>query len=102
MLSDKHRNGNLTILEDLALVDGKTREMAGVLRSLDLPETVLLVTGRSEPAVVQAASNLKRVRTLPAAQLNVGDLVKYRHLVMTVEAVKVTQALWSPEQGAPA
>ncbi|MBF8299000.1 MAG: rplD [Dehalococcoidia bacterium] len=98
MLSDKQRNGDLIVLQDLALGEGKTKEMADLLKALDASSTVLVVTAHPEAKVIHAANNLERVRTLPAALLNVGDLLKYRHLVMTVDAVKTAEGLWAPKQ----
>ena len=100
MLSDKQRNGELIILQDLALADGKTKEMADLLKVLDASATVLLVTAGADSKVIHAAQNIERVRTLPAALLNVGDLMKYHHLVMTVDAVKEAEGLWAPKAGA--
>ena len=82
MLSDKQRSGDLLVLRDFVLAEGKTKEVAEALKALELTGTVLLVTGQADPRVVHAAHNIAAVHTLPAALLNVGDLLKYWHLVM--------------------
>ena len=97
MLSDKQRNGDLLVLRDFTLAEGKTKEVAVAVTALGLTGTVLLVTGQADPRVVHAAHNISTIHTLPASLLNVGDLLKYRNLVMTVEAVRVAEGLWAKD-----
>ena len=98
MLSDKQRNGELVILRDAAFAEGKTKEVSEALTALGLTGTTLLVTAQADPKVVHAAHNLPGLYTLPASLLNVGDLLKYRNLVMTVDAVKVAEGLWAQDK----
>lgn len=98
MLSDKQRNGELVVLRDAAFAEGKTKEVREAITALELSGTILFVTGEADPKVVHAARNLESVHTLPASLLNVGDLLKYHHLVMTVDAVKVVEGLWAEQR----
>ena len=98
MLSDKQRNGELVILRDAAFAEGKTKEVSSALAALGLTGTILFVTAQADSKVVNAAHNLPGIYTLPASLLNVGDLLKYRNLVMTVDAVKVTEGLWAQDK----
>ncbi|MBI3744058.1 MAG: 50S ribosomal protein L4 [Chloroflexi bacterium] len=95
LLTNKREEGNLAVLHDLTLNGGKTRELAEVIKALNLHETVLLVTGQADQAVAKSTRNLDSVKSLPAYQINVGDLLKYRHLVMTVDAIRVAEGLWA-------
>ena len=97
VLSDKQRNGDLVVLRDVELTEGKTKEVAAAITALELAGTILLVTGEADPRLVHAARNVEGVHTLPAALLNVGDLMRFRHLVMTVDAVKTAEGLWAGE-----
>ncbi len=45
-----------------------------------------------------SARNLPKVNTLPAAYLNVGDMLASQGLLMTVEAVRGAEALWGGER----
>jgi hypothetical protein len=54
------------------------------------------VTRQADVTVIRSARNIPGVKTLPAPLLNVGDLLKYRHLVMTVEAVRRAEEIWAP------
>lgn len=96
LLSDKLAGGNLVVVQNLDFAEGgKTKEMANLLKALNIQDTALIVTPQAHAAVIKAAGNLPRVRTLPAPQINVGDLLKYRHLIITVDAIRKAEDLWS-------
>ena len=95
LLSDKRADGSLEVLKDLKLDQGKTKELLTVFEALKLEGSVLLVTNGSDPASIRSARNLSNVKTMPANLLNAGDLLKYEHLVMTVDAVKRAEEIWS-------
>ena len=101
-LSDKVREERLTLLEDLALAQPKTQEMTQVLQSLGVRSSTLVVLGSPDTAVARAVRNLERVKTLAPTLLNVLDLLRYDHLIMTVEALQQVQRLWAPEEMAVA
>ena len=94
LLSSKRENGELEVLRGLDLPDGKTRHFKGVLAALDVSGSVLVVTRESNENVIRSAKNLKGVKTLRASLLNTGDLLRYHHLIMTVDAVRVVEELW--------
>ena len=93
-LSDKLREGELVVLDELALDAAKTKELLKVLDALDLALPVLLVTDGADPSLVRAARNIQRLKTLPASLLNTLDLVNCRRLVMTVDAVRRVEEIW--------
>ena len=95
MLSDKQSTGSLIVLKDLDLKEGKTKEITSALSALGVQETALLVTAAADPNLTRASRNLSAAKSLPASLLNVGDLVKYRHLVMTESAVHKAEEVWT-------
>ncbi len=95
LLSDKARGDRLTLLQALALSEVKTREMKEVLSSLHATSSVLLVTPETDQNVVLSARNLERVKTLPANNLNVLDILEHDRLIMTVDAVRRAEELWA-------
>ena len=88
VLSDKARNDRLVCLDATDSIDGKTRSMAELLRSLNVTGSAVVVTREPETNVVWAASNLKKIYTIPVNQLNAEALLARETLIMTVEAVK--------------
>ncbi|MGH7621761.1 MAG: 50S ribosomal protein L4, partial [Gemmatimonadaceae bacterium] len=98
VLSAKAADGSLRIVQDLPNVTPSTKAMAAVLRALGFERSVLVVTGQSDDVVKASAGNLQKVSLLPAAYLNVADLLASQGLLMTVEAVRGAEALWGGER----
>ena len=94
MLSDKARENQLVILDGLLLEKARTKDMLGVLSSLNVGPSVLLVPEGADQMIVRAARNIPRLKTLPASLLNTVDLLKYGALIMTLEAVRRAEELW--------
>ena len=93
-LSDKVRDGQLAVLETLALDRPKTKEMVAVLEALEAGPSVLLVADGADPSVLRSARNIPRLKMMPATALNTADLFKYRTVIMTVEAVRKAEEMW--------
>ena len=98
LLSQKVRDGDITVVQDLALPEPRTKEMASVLKGLGIGKKCLVVTKGPNPNVVLAARNLPGVKTRPVHTLNTLDLLTYDHLLITVEAVKKAEELWAQER----
>ena len=88
VLSEKARNDRIVCLESMDAIDGKTRSMAGLLQRLNVSGSALIVTLGSEPDVIQAASNLKKIYTLPVNQLNAETLLSRDTLIITKDAAR--------------
>ena len=88
VLSDKARSQRIMCLDSMDGIDGKTRSMAGLLERLSVFGSALIVTLGTEPDVVKAASNLKKIYTLPVNQLYAETLLSKDMLIMTVDAAK--------------
>jgi len=98
VLSDKAAQGHLQVLDRLALEKPRTKDVAEMLANLKVTGPVLIVTVESEPNVLLGARNLPETKVLPAAYLNVVDMLSYRALIMTVDAVRKAESLWGGER----
>ena len=87
-LSARVAESALTIVDDLALESPKTREVAGVLQALGLERVALVVTAEADEAVTRASHNLPDVRAVTPGGLNLVDVLKFRHLVLTKPAIE--------------
>ncbi|MEE8205098.1 MAG: 50S ribosomal protein L4 [Dehalococcoidales bacterium] len=94
LLSAKAESGELKILDELKMTEAKAREMAAILKALGVASSTLIATERVEEKVVKSARNLSKVKTTPANQLNVVDLLTYDTLLMTESAVHQVEGLW--------
>jgi len=97
-LSDKVREEQLVVLDDLTLEQAKTKEMVRVLNALDAGYNLLLVADGADPTVLRSARNIPKLTMLPASLLNTADLLRHRKVVMTQEAVRRTEELWGGDR----
>lgn len=94
-LTSKVKAGTLMILEKLVFEEPKTKEMVKVLSSLKAANKVLVVTEKSDSSVVKSARNIPGVKTLPAYQLNVYDILNCENLILTQEAVNRAEEVFA-------
>ena len=86
-LTSKVRDGEFIVVDALTFAEPKTQEMVKVLQNLKAGEKVLLVTAGVEPNVIKSARNIPGVKTIPANQLNVYDILYYHNLLVTQDAL---------------
>jgi large subunit ribosomal protein L4 len=99
VLSAKLRDDRLTVIQGLADVAGRTKEMKEVLAALPESRSVLIVMPEMVDSIVRGAGNLPYTETIIAPMLNVRDVLKYDRLVVTQEAIDVIEKLWAlPEE----
>lgn len=92
-LSSKARDGNLIVLDNLDLADGKTKELRTKLSGLGLGKTALVIDGDAlNVGFARASSNLDHVDLLPAVGANVYDIMRHETLVLTKAAVERLEA----------
>jgi large subunit ribosomal protein L4 len=94
-LTSKAADDRIVVLDDLAMAEPKTREMAEMLKRLQVDSTVLILTAAEDPAVARSASNLPYVKLLRAHYLNVRDLLAYDYLVIPQDALTVIEDILS-------
>lgn len=100
ILSAKAANGSLQVINTLSFDEARTKEMLAVLRDLGFERSTLIVTAQPEPLLKLSVRNLPKVKWLPAPYLNVLDLLSHRGLLLTVDAVRVVEAIWGGERAA--
>lgn len=101
-LSGHASDGSLLVVEGLTPGEPKTKLVAASLQGLGLERRTLLVSGDYDETLTRAARNLEGVKTVPARNLNVVDVVNAHHLVMTEDAVRRAEELWSGDNLKPA
>ena len=98
-LSLRQQEGAITVVDELALSEFKTRRVAGILTALGLTgQSVLIVIAEADEKVETSARNLPRVGVIRAEGLNVYDVLRHRQLVLTVAAVEAIDARLSEER----
>ncbi|MBL8076016.1 MAG: 50S ribosomal protein L4 [Nitrospira sp.] len=94
-LSAKVAGGKLFVVTDLSLQQPKTKVLAQALSSFSGGAEVLLVVGKSQPGLLQAAANLAAVKVLSVDQLNVYDVVRSEVVVIPEQELAVINEVWS-------
>jgi large subunit ribosomal protein L4 len=88
-LSSKARDGNLIVLDNLDLSEGRTRELKQKLGQLGFGKTALVIDGDAlNVGFARASSNLESINLLPAVGANVYDIMRHDTLVLTRAAVE--------------
>jgi large subunit ribosomal protein L4 len=91
-LSDKVKNGSLTVLDTLDVKDGKTRELVAHLAKLNLGKALFIDGDAVNVSFAKASANIIGVNLLPAVGANVYDILKADTLVLTRAAVEKLEA----------
>lgn len=99
-LTVKAQEGDLLVIDRLALEQPKTREMADVLNRLVGGASALVVLEDKNENVEQSTSNIASAKTLRANYLNIRDLLDYDKVLMPLSALDVVMG-WLGMQTAP-
>ena len=94
VLSAKASSGEMVVVEQFELKKPRTAEMARILKALGADSSVLIVTAEPEVDIIKSTRNLPKTKTLPAALLNVVDLLSCKFLVITVGGLRRAEQIW--------
>lgn len=85
-LSKLKKEGRLFVVEAMTSPDGKTKEVVGRLKKFGLAKGVLIDTTRNDN-FERATRNLPKFRYYGVEGMNVYDLLKYDHVILTKESL---------------
>ena len=94
VLSSKVAENKMLVLEELTLPEVKTKEMVKILGNIKV-DKALVVLGEGSRNEVLSARNIPGVKTCGVNTINVYDILKYDHLVVTKEAVDKMQEVYN-------
>jgi large subunit ribosomal protein L4 len=97
VLSAKAADNALLVVDEIRLEEPKTREMAKALTALGINRPVIIALQQGEEAILQSSRNLRDVKTMPARQLNVADMLAYDRIIMSEPALREIETLWGGE-----
>jgi len=86
------KEGRLTILENIDLGEIKTQKLAGVLLTLNAKAGALVVDDKSNENLRLSIRNMEHSQFLPPEGVNVYDLLRYEHLIVSKTAAKALEA----------
>jgi large subunit ribosomal protein L4 len=86
-LSLKNREGKIIVIDRLEMEEAKTKLMAQALAELKV-SSALIVIPQSDEKIERSSRNIPAVKVLRVEGLNVYDLMRYEHLILTQAALK--------------
>ncbi len=86
-LSKKIADNEFVVIDNLAVENGKTKEMVAFMDAFKFDKTVLVVMGNNDANVIRAAANVPTLETIAVEQLNTYDVVKNAVVVIAQSAV---------------
>jgi large subunit ribosomal protein L4 len=89
-LSLKKRENKVIVVDKFELEQAKTKLMVQALAELKVA-SALLVIPQADAKIERSARNLPNVKVLRVDGLNVYDLLRYEHLILTEQALKILQ-----------
>jgi large subunit ribosomal protein L4 len=101
-LASRLADQEVTLIDNLAFSEPKTREMAAILKALKIDGISLLVAVAGlDVNVYKSARNLAEVSVLPVGDLNALEVLRPRRLLMTTSALDALRQRPATAQTAP-
>jgi large subunit ribosomal protein L4 len=101
-LSLKLKEGRLVVVDKFELDEIKTKALAGVLGVLDAAKSALIVDRGDNEKLKLSARNLADHQFLPPEGVNLYDVLRHEHLILTKDAVAALSARCTNKKGAAA
>ena len=86
------KEGRFTVVDSIDLGEIKTQKLAGVLVQLQAPNKTLVVDGKENENLRLSIRNLKHYQFLPPEGVNVYDLLRHNHVLVSKDAAKALEA----------
>ncbi len=93
-ISKRLADNDMYVIDNIAVENGKTKEMVAFLNAFKFDKTVLMVMSDNDNLVIRAANNLEKLNTIPVNELNTYDVVRNSVLVISADAVDYLQEVY--------
>ena len=87
-VSQKIRQGEVFILDEINFADAKTKAAAEFLKTFGLNKRTIIVTNGKNDNAIKATNNIQKVSVVDASLLNVAEVVENTYVVFTKDAIK--------------
>lgn len=94
-LTSKVNDGEMIVLDKIALTAPKTREIAAILKNLGVEKTALLVLAGPDDTITRASANIAGLKTAYVNTINVLDILGNEKFIITEEAVKLVEEVYA-------
>jgi large subunit ribosomal protein L4 len=93
-VATKVNDNQLILVDNLTLAEPKTKLMSTLLGNLGVQENAVVLITAENKNLQLAARNIPSVKVLRMENINVFDLLKYRYLITTQDALSALQEVW--------
>lgn len=93
-LSSKFKSGGIIVINDISLKNNKTKDFLGVFKNIfsgKKIDSALIILPNMDRKVLEATRNIKRVKVDIVSNLNILDVLKFKNIIFTEEAVRKIQ-----------
>ena len=87
-VSEKIRQEQVIIIDDINFADAKTKAASEFLKTFGLNKRTIIVTDGKNENVIRATGNIQKVSCVDASLLNVAEVVENTYVVFTKSAIK--------------
>lgn len=87
-LSDKLKNKEIIIIDELLLNENKTSKMVEILKNLQASKKPLIITEKEDTMIVLSVRNIKGAMVLPVSKINTYDLINQEKIIITKKALQ--------------
>ncbi len=93
-IASKVADNKLILIDSLDLREPKTKLMSALLSNLGVQENALVIIKTENKNMALAARNIPTVKVLRMDNINVYDVLKYRYLITTEDALNAMQEVY--------
>ena len=94
-LSSKANDGNVMVVENLAMDEVKTKTIAAMLKAMEVEDKALIVTGNIEKNVYLSARNIAGVKASYVGMLNVYDVLNHDKFIVAKDALEKLEEVYA-------
>jgi len=93
-LASKVGDNRMVLLDKLELAEPRTKTMSELFKTLGVAESALVLIASENKNVALASRNMPNIKVLRMENINVYDLLKYRYLITTQDALNTMQEVY--------
>ncbi|MBR4710660.1 MAG: 50S ribosomal protein L4, partial [Clostridia bacterium] len=94
-MTSRLNDGDIIVVDQLALTEGKTKQMVKVLKALNADKKSLVVLPERDENIVRATGNLQEAKTIYVNTLNVYEILNADKLVITKAALQAVEEVFA-------
>lgn len=99
VLSAKAKENSVLVIENMNIEKPKTKPMFDLFTKICLKNgSALVVLPKNDANLIKSIRNIEKTKVMQAKDLNVLDVLNYKHLVMPEDSIKVIKEVFAKEE----